>query len=134
MNQDEEHLRLLSIFHFVVGGLLGIFSLFPLIHVGIGLFLVFGGEQLDPHGNGPPPAIGWLFVFLGSMFILIGLSIASLVILTGRFLATRRHHLFCLVVACVECLFMPFGTVLGVFTIIVLSKESVKQRFAGPVA
>ena len=61
------------------------------------------------------------------------LSIASMVILTGRFLATRRHHMFCLVIGCVECLSMPFGTVLGVFTIIVLSKESVKQLFAGPV-
>jgi hypothetical protein len=30
----------------------------------------------------------------------------------------------------VECLFMPFGTVLGVFTIIVLMRESVKQVFA----
>jgi hypothetical protein len=28
--------------------------------------------------------------------------------------------------------FMPFGTILGVFTIIVLSRESVKQMFAVP--
>ena len=28
-------------------------------------------------------------------------------------------------------MFMPFGTVLGVFTIIVLMRESVKQEFAG---
>jgi len=31
--------------------------------------------------------------------------------------------------ACIECLFMPFGTVLGVFTILVLVRESVKQLF-----
>jgi hypothetical protein len=52
------------------------------------------------------------------------------VILTaGRFLARRKHHLFCLVVAGVECLFFPFGTVLGVFTIIVLMRPSVQQAF-----
>ena len=32
--------------------------------------------------------------------------------------------------AAVECVFMPFGTVLGVFTIIVLMREPVKQLFA----
>jgi len=34
------------------------------------------------------------------------------------------------VMACVECLFIPFGTILGVFTIIVLLRESVKALFA----
>ncbi len=29
----------------------------------------------------------------------------------------------------VECLFMPVGTVLGVFTIIVLVRDSVKELF-----
>ena len=49
--------------------------------------------------------------------------------LVGRGLAQRKRYMFCLVVACVECLFMPFGTVLGVFTIIVLSRDSVKALF-----
>jgi len=29
----------------------------------------------------------------------------------------------------IECLFMPFGTVLGVFTIMVLMRDPVKQLF-----
>jgi hypothetical protein len=33
-------------------------------------------------------------------------------------------------VACVECLSMPFGTVFGVFTILVLNRASVKELFA----
>ena len=37
--------------------------------------------------------------------------------------------MYCLVMAGIECLFMPFGTVLGVFTIIVLMRESVKEMF-----
>jgi hypothetical protein len=32
--------------------------------------------------------------------------------------------------ACIECLFIPFGTILGVFTVVVLSRESVKALFA----
>jgi hypothetical protein len=37
--------------------------------------------------------------------------------------------LYCLVVAGIECIFMPFGTVLGVFTIIVLMRPSVRNLF-----
>ncbi len=40
--------------------------------------------------------------------------------------------MFCLVMACVACLFMPFGTVLGVFTIIVLARPSVQTLFSRP--
>ena len=36
---------------------------------------------------------------------------------------------FVFVVACCECLFMPFGTLLGVFTIVLLSREPVKSAF-----
>jgi hypothetical protein len=31
--------------------------------------------------------------------------------------------------ACIQCAFFPFGTVLGVFTIITLSRERVKELF-----
>jgi hypothetical protein len=32
-------------------------------------------------------------------------------------------------VGAVQCLFMPFGTILGVFTIIILSRESVQRLY-----
>ena len=41
--------------------------------------------------------------------------------------------LFCIVVAGVECMIMPFGTVLGVFTLIMLMKDSVKALFESGV-
>jgi len=34
-----------------------------------------------------------------------------------------------MVIAGIECLFMPFGTVLGVFTLVVLVRPSVKELF-----
>ena len=40
MTKDEEHLRLLSIFHFVVAGMTALFALFPIIHLLIGLAIV----------------------------------------------------------------------------------------------
>ena len=65
-----------------------------------------------------------------AMLILFGWSFAVCVIVAGRSLARHRHYTFCLVMAGVLCIFMPFGTVLGVFTIIVLMRPSVKGLFS----
>jgi hypothetical protein len=115
MTQDEEHLRLLSIFHHVVAGLAALFALFPVFHLIIGLFFIFAPDKFAGNGEPPPAFLGWIF--------------AAFVLAAGRFLARRKHYKFCLVMAAVECLFMPFGTVLGVFTIIVLVREPVKLLF-----
>src|SRR6476659_11508877 len=93
--------------------------------------MVFGGFL----GNQAPPAfVGWLFIILGGGFFLVGQSLAICIIIAGRFLAQRKHYHFVFVVACCECLFMPFGTVLGVFTIVLLSLEPVKGAFDGAAA
>ena len=130
MNQDEDQLRLLSIFHYIVGGLSGLFALFPILHLVVGIMLLFAPEQFGgPEGQAPPPLFGWMFFIFAGVMITVGLVFATLVLTTGRFIAKRTHHLFCLVIAGVECLFVPFGTVLGVFTIVVLTRDSVKQLF-----
>ena len=61
--------------------------------------------------------------------ILGGLAMATCVAIAGRRLAGHRSYTFCLVIAGIECAFSPFGTVLGVFTIVVLIRPSVKERF-----
>jgi hypothetical protein len=129
MNPDEDHLRLLSIFHYVVGGLAALFSLFPAIYIVMGLVFIFGAGEFEEEGGPPPEFMGWFFVAIGAVMMAIGLGIAGCIIGAGRCIARRRRHLFCLVIAGIECLFMPFGTVLGVFTLIVLLRESVKEMF-----
>ena len=61
--------------------------------------------------------------------ILCGWTLACFMIAAGRKLRGRRSRMFCLVIAGIECAFVPLGTVLGVFTIIVLVKDSVKAMF-----
>jgi hypothetical protein len=130
MTQDEDHLRLLSVFHYIVGGLAAFVACFPIIHLVIGLVFILAPQKFDGKGQPPPAWFGWLFVILASIFIMLGWIFAGFVLAAGRFLAKRKRHTFCLVMAGVECLFMPFGTVLGVFTIIVLMRDSVKQLFS----
>ena len=128
-SDDEQHLRLLGIFHYVVGALTALFAMIPLIHFSLGLFFVLA----PPHSTqgGPPPAfIGWFFMILGGTLFLCGESFAGCVFAAGRFIRSRCRYWFVFVVACLQCAFFPFGTVLGVFTIVVLSRPSVKQLFA----
>jgi len=128
--QREEQLRLLSIFHYVVAGLAALFACFPIIHLTLGLLMVFAPETFHNKGNNPPPAfLGWFFIIFAGVFILAGWTFAAFVLAAGRFLAKRKHYMFCLVMGGVECMFMPFGTVLGIFTIIFLIQEPVKQLF-----
>ena len=67
---------------------------------------------------------------VGSLLFLLGIAMPICILIAGRCLSRHKHYAFALVIACIECLFIPFGTILGVFTIIVLSRESVKELFA----
>ncbi len=131
-NQDAEHLRLLSIFHYIVGGIFGLFSLFPLIHLAVGIAVLMGVFE-DVDGDAPPEFLGWLFVLLPLVMVVTGLTFAVCIVIAGHRLGRRTGHLYCLVIAGLECFFMPFGTVLGVLTILVLIRPSVKALFAGPI-
>ena len=130
MPQDHEHLRLLSIFHYIVAGLAALFSLFPLVYAAFGGFMLYASAHPQmQQGEPPPPLVGWIFIGLGCFGFLIGLALATCIVLAGRFIAEHRRYWFSFVMACVQCLFFPFGIILGVFTIIVLSRPSVKQLF-----
>lgn len=133
MNRDEEHLRLLAVFHYIVAALCTLFSCFPLLYTAMGIFFIVMSHHgtVKPNQEPPPEFVGWIFIVFGSVLCLIGLALAICILITGRSIARRKHYWFSFVVACIECIFMPFGTVLGVFTIIVLARESVKRLFLG---
>jgi hypothetical protein len=131
MNKDQEHVNLLATFHYVVAGLAGLFSVFPLFYSVIGGFLLYAAEHSSSNNQEPPPAfLGWLFIVLGAGFFLAGLTMAICILIAARCLSRRKGYSFALVIACIECLFVPFGTILGVFTIVALSRESVKALFS----
>ena len=126
MNQDLEHLRLLSIFHYVLAAITALVACFPIIHLIVGISLFF------PYGNsagGPPQFFALMFIIVPAIFILGGWAFAVCLFLAGRYLASRTHRLFCLIIAGISCAFTPFGTALGIFTIIVLMRPSVKDQF-----
>jgi len=123
MNRDEQYLKLLSVFHYVVGGLAAFFACIPIIHLSIGIAILVGAI------DDAPGFAGVLLVMIAMVAILIGWTLAVCIIVAGRCLAKRKRYMFCLVMAAISCIFMPFGTVLGVFTIIVLMRPSVEELF-----
>jgi len=107
------------------------FSFFPLLYTIIGTVFIFAARHGTPKPGEdvPPEFLGWIFAAIGSALFLFGLAIAICILITGRSLALRKHYSFTMVMACNECIFIPFGTILGVFTIVVLSRESVRGLF-----
>jgi hypothetical protein len=90
---------------------------------------VIGLPPPPKQGEPPPAFIGRLFMGLGAGFFLLGESFAACVGAAGRCIRSRTCYWFVFVMACLQCGFFPFGTVLGVFTIVVLSRPSVKEMF-----
>ena len=133
MEKDLEHLRLLAIFHYVVAGFSALFSLVPIIHLALGIALVSG--SLSNSKDEPlSTAMGWFFIIFATVWIVSGLALSVCLVVSGKFLVAHKHYLYCLVLAGLACAFMPFGTVLGVFTIVVLQRDSVKLLFGRSVS
>ena len=133
MDRDTEQLNLLAIFHYVVAGLAALFSFFPLLYTALGVIFIFAARNgtAKPGEELPPEFVGWIFAVVGSLLFVISIVMAICILVTGRSLALRKRYTFALVIACIECLFFPFGPILGVFTIVALSRESAKALFSG---
>ncbi len=128
MGEDEKYVQILSVFHYIVAGITALFACFPFIHIFVGICVLFEERQAGSPVFGT--LFGLFFIAFAACFICAGWALAVCIFLSGRFLAGHVHHTFCLVVAALECMLMPFGTVLGVFTILVLVRPSVKQLFS----
>jgi len=134
----ENYLKYLSIGYYVFGVIVCLFSMFPCIHLFIGVGLLSGliPEPAPPPNQvgGPPPEamstfIGVLFTMMSLIFICAGLFLGVCHILAGKNLASRKSHRTTFILACITCVVMPFGTVLGVLSIILLVQEETKSMF-----
>lgn len=134
--QDAEHLKLLVIFHYIMAGLAVLGGCFASIYVLVGAVFVAAPSSSAAGGSGMSPAdaevlrmMGWIWGIIGGVAVGIAVALAVCLFLCGRYLSERSHPTFVFVMACIQCAFMPFGTALGVFTIIVLQRPSVKALF-----
>lgn len=129
MNLTEQ-LRILSIFHYVVGGLHALFGSIGLFHFFMGLAFMLTPKSSWSGSGGPPPEwFGLLFAILGAGFVIFGWTLGILTALSGRYIAARKHRTFSIVMGAINCAMLPFGTVLGVFDILLLTKEEARKLY-----
>ncbi len=89
---------------------------------------------VQPNSPLPPNLSGLFFHVLACFFgltVLLGATVGALTIYSGRCLARRRKKTFSMVMAAINCLSLPFGTALGVFTLVALTRDSVGRLYAG---
>ncbi len=129
-NIDSDHLNLLSIFHFVVAGL-ALLGVLILMGECVMFHYIFANPDFwKSQKQAPPPAE--LYTVLVGVFAVLGvwcLVSGVLNVISGCFLRQRKHRTFSLVVGALNCLHVPVGTILGVFTIVVLVRESVVEMY-----
>ncbi len=127
---DADHLKMLAIFHFVGVGLalLGIGFLF--LHYTVMHMVMSNAKVWEGQKNALPPQeffaiFKWFYLVLGVFLVASGIGN----LLSGLWILARKNRMFSLVVAGLNCLHVPLGTVLGVFTMIVLLRDSVRELY-----
>ena len=128
---DEEHLKLLSIGYLVSAGVAALFSLIGLLYVimGVTMGIIFSEAAKKGDQSTPPAFMGWFFGVIGVVIFLLLIAMAILKFRTAKCIKTRRSRAFCMVMGAISCLEIPYGTLLGVFTFLVLGRNSVKDLF-----
>lgn len=125
---DDDHIRILSVFHYVVAGFAIAGLLFLGLHFAI-MNTVFTNEFMNEEEVVEIESFfgifRWFYLLMGFVF----LADAAVNVLSAIYMKQRRHRTFSLVVAGINCLWMPLGTVLGVFTILVLLRPSVLKTY-----
>jgi len=136
--RDESHVQLLAIFSFVMAGFGAVGLLFLGMHF-LMMRAVFTNPQIiaqmkqqsaQQHQAQVDPAI-FMKIFIW-FYILFGLwSLVSFLanLAAGFCLWKRIGRIPAIVVGAFNCINIPLGTVLGIFTIVVLTRDSVRKRF-----
>jgi hypothetical protein len=130
---DEEHLKLLSLGYIISAATTAFFSLFGLMYMVMGIFVGAVVSHAKAAGTsttqGPPAFMGWFMGAMGFGIFLFTVALAAAKLRTAFCIKRRRSRTFCMVVAGIGCLGIPYGTILGVFSFIVLGRDSVARTF-----
>jgi hypothetical protein len=147
----RERLRLLAIGYYVKGAVGAVFISFLLLH-----FFVFLGFSFIPESSwnppsksvttfqspsvlsspaprltnqGPPVVVFRIVAAVIGMIILLGWTFGALTIYAGRCVQKRQHRAFIYVMAGLNCPLIPWGTLLGIATFVLLQSPAGQEAF-----
>lgn len=128
-SSSENHLSALALFHWIYAAMLVVAAIVMVVHAADLIYRAsVEQQQLSEPLPGAKEAMTLYGVVVG-LIVLVTLLLAAIVAQTGRWLRSYKQYNICLVVAGVECLLFPLGTILGVFTVIVLLQTRTRDLF-----
>ena len=149
-----DRLRLLSLAYYLSGAIGAAFVSFLLIH--FFLFLGFSFvpasqwnapvptpasaqhalplaiPSASPSSNsnqGPPPILFRIVAGVIGVIIICGWTLGALTAYAGRCIKKRKHKLFIYIMAGINCIWIPYGTLLGIATILLFQWPEVQAQF-----
>lgn len=129
----RERLRLLSIGFYVVGILTVAFASIFILHFGLLTAISFiPASEWNSSGAGPEEPPVWIFrigAALILLFILGGWTVGGLTFYAGKCIKERKNKMFIYVIAGLQCLWFPLGTLLGVATFLALNSKEARDEF-----
>lgn len=130
-SEKEQYLQYLAIGHYVMAVLAFLFGSIPILHILAGILMAAEGFDSGRVHSMPIAglSIGLFLMLIGLVFVLSAWAYGLFMIKAGNALKEQRNHLLCMVMAAVSCIFAPVGTVLGIFTILLLLDDEVKAAF-----
>jgi hypothetical protein len=133
----SDPLRYLPRLHFALAAVVVLATVATAFPVAAGWQALAHPERaVDPAGGAPlpaPSASGWIFLVGGALAIGLGAALAVALVASGRAIAARRSHGFCLATSFAASFFFPLGTLLGFHTIDALCRPAARAAF-GPKA
>jgi hypothetical protein len=127
---DDEHLRLLTIFFYVSAGTTAALASFFIFHfVLLVIVATHPGVFQGPNNDNLPEQVAYVLAMVVGILILAGWTFAGLTAAAGKAIKKRRNRTFVLIMAALNSLFIPYGTILCICTFIVLARRTVKAQF-----
>jgi len=131
---DNEHLKLLSLFHYIFGGIILAYAFFIILQF---IFLFYFLETFLRNSsfntftsnNDFDPMIFKFILYIGIAFFIIMLIGGILEILSGKFIKARKNRTFSYIIAILNLLSIPYGSILGIMTLTVLGRNTIKEMY-----
>ena len=131
---DNEHLKLLSLFHYIFGGIILAYAFFIILQF---IFLFYFLETFLRNSsfntftsnNDFDPLIFKFILYIGIAFFIIMLIGGILEILSGKFIKARKNRTFSYIIAILNLLSIPYGSILGIMTLTVLGRNTIKEMY-----
>ena len=118
-HKHDGQLQTLSSLHKILGVI--ILFLTAIIGCFVGADIIADGGRII---NGAT-----IFLICG---FLLSIIYSTCLLKAASFLKRRKNYWFSIFVAVLNCFNTPFGTALGIYTIVVLSKKSVRKAYRSP--